>query len=316
MPDDRSLFAHRTVTPDTVATFAALTGDYARIHVDHRLGEATPRGWGFAHGLLSASWALGALTLHAPERVGHGEPALFVSDFGVRFRDVVGFGDTLALRWQDAPAEPGSALRTDFEVLDQDERIVTSGHVALRRHGSEAPSEAPWPASVYRPPAGTSPMAAEDLLEHGPRGASPVRTLTESDVVAFTGFTGELNPLYLDAPFAERSPFGERIVPPMLCFCLGFPVWLRELMKLPMAGDESTAGHLGDRWQVVAPVRLGDTLEVRYRPLALRRTRSRPSHGVATFGLQLVDQHEAVALQGEVDMMLAMGEPATEGDPT
>ena len=101
----------------------------------------------------------------------------------------------------------------------------------------------------------------------------------------------------------------------MLCFCLGFSVWLRELMQLAMTGGESTAGHLGDRWRLVAPVHLGDTLEVRYRPLTLRRTRSRPSQGVATFGLQLVNQHEAVALEGEVDIMLAMREPAATTEP-
>jgi acyl dehydratase len=124
--------------------------------------------------------------------------------------------------------------------------------------------------------------------------------------VSYVNFSGELNPLYLSASFAEQALFGERIAPPMLCFCLGFSVWLRELMGLPLGGGESSAGHLGDRWQFLAPVRLGDTLEVRYRPLALRRTRSQPERGVATFGLQLVNQHEEVVQQGEVDMMLAM----------
>jgi len=310
MTEARSAVGHRSVTPDAVATFAALTGDYARIHVDQRLGEATPAGRGFAHGLLGASWALGALTLHAPERVGCGEPELFVGDFGVRFRDVVRFGDTLALRWNAAPPQPGDASRTEFELLDHDERVVTSGHLGLRRHASKTPQVAPWPGGATRAPAEAAPLAAEDLLERGPRGASRVRTLSESDVVAFAGFTGELNPLYLDAPFAEGSPFGGRIAPPMLCFCLGFSVWLRELMKLPMTGSESSAGHLGDRWQVEAPVLVGDTLEARYRPLALRRSRSQPSRGIATFGLQLVNQCEVVALQGEIDMMLSMREEA------
>jgi acyl dehydratase len=96
----------------------------------------------------------------------------------------------------------------------------------------------------------------------------------------------------------------------MLCFCLGFSRWLRELLRLPMGGSESSAGHLGDRWQVVAPVHIGDTLEVRYQPLSLRRTRSQPSRGVATFGLQLLNQREEVVQQGEVDMMLDMRDPA------
>ncbi len=70
---DPVLFGHRTVSADAVARFAELTGDYARIHVDQSLGEASPLGRGFAHGLLSGSWALGALGLERPDAVGFGD---------------------------------------------------------------------------------------------------------------------------------------------------------------------------------------------------------------------------------------------------
>jgi acyl dehydratase len=314
-------FGHRTVTADAVATFASLTGDYSRIHLDHELGKASPTGRGFAHGLLSASWALGAMTLQTPERIGCGEPGAYLARFQVRFDDVVRFGDTLALRCRDAaPEEPIAGWqqrRSEFAFLDQEGRTATRGAIEVHVRDPERPSsplpaaaasQTIWPGDPYRPTAGPEVWAAEDVLEHGPRGASPVRTVTESDVVSYVGFSGELNPSYLNARFAEQALFGERIAPPMLCFNLGFSVWLRELLKLPLGGGESSAGHLGDRWQFVAPVRLGDTLEVRYQPLGLRRTRSQPARGVATFGLQLVNQREEVVQQGEVDMMLAMRE--------
>ena len=89
MHDDSTLIGHRTVTKDAVATFGSLTGDYARIHFDHLLGADSAYGRGFAHGLLSASWALGAMTLYAPERLGCGEPGAYVSGFRARFEDVV-----------------------------------------------------------------------------------------------------------------------------------------------------------------------------------------------------------------------------------
>jgi acyl dehydratase len=95
-------FGHRTVTAEAVATFASLTGDYSRIHLDHELGRSSHAGRGFAHGLLSASWALGAMTLQTPERLGCGEPGGYLAGFQVRFDDVVRFGDTLALRCRDA----------------------------------------------------------------------------------------------------------------------------------------------------------------------------------------------------------------------
>jgi acyl dehydratase len=240
----------------------------------------------------------------------------------VRFHDVVRFGDTLALRCHDAaPAKSVDGWEqhcSEFALLNQDGLTATSGAIEVCvRNPERPPSPLPstvagqpiWPGGPYQRSAQPEVWTAEDVLEHGPRGVSPVRTLTETDVVNYTGFSGELNPLYINTSFAEQALFGERTVPPMLCFCLGFSVWLRELLQLPLGGGESSAGHLGDRWQFVAPVRLGDTLEVRYQPLALRRTRSQPTRGVATFGLQLVNQHEEVVQQGEVDMMLGMRAP-------
>ena len=319
MHSDPTLIGHRTVTEDAVATFGSLTGDYSRIHFDHLLGAASPYGSGFAHGLLSASWALGAMTLYEPNRLGCGEPSAYVSEFRVRFDAVVRFGDTIALQCRDTKTDkevPGWHQRhSEFAFFNQDARSVTSGSVTLHvRNPNEPPGALPsaesvqkrWHGGRYQLPTRATPFAAEDLLEHGPRGASPVRTVTETDVVSFANFTGDINPLYLDAVFASRSLFGDRIAPPMLCFCLGFSTWLREIMRLPMGGGKSSAGHLGDRWLFIAPVRIGDTLEVRYQPLSLRRTRSQPTRGVLTFGLQLVNQHEEVVQQGEVDMMLDM----------
>ena len=286
MTEETRPCGHRTVTKEAVATFAALTGDYSRIHLDHRLGQSSTWGSGFAHGLLGASWALGAMTLHAPERVGAGDPTTHVSAFAVRFDAVVRFEDTLAFRFSDAPAQEDSAngrqSSTTFEVLNQEDKVVARGQVARTAHSPETA-------------AGTA------------GGALPIRTLTETDVVNFTGFTGDLNPLYLDAVFASRALFGKLTVPPMLCFALGFATWLREFLRQRGGAGESTgAGHLGDRWQWVAPVYVGDTLEVRHRPLSVRPTRSNPDRGVVTFGLQLLNQHQEIVLRAEVDMMLDM----------
>jgi acyl dehydratase len=321
MREEPAAFGHRTVTPEAVATFAGLTGDYSRIHVDHTLGQRSPHGRGFAHGLLSASWAIGAMALGAPERLGCGEERAHLAGFRVRFHDVVRFGDTLAFGCVDGAHGEDTADSekrcSDFSCVAEGGRTVTSGSTELHVLApgslpSRARAEPPWPVEPEPAASGPAAWGAEDVVQHGPRGATPVRTLTETDIVQWVDFTGDLNPLYLNAPFAERALFGERTAPPMLCFSLGFAVWLRQLLRLPLGGDESSAGHLGDRWWFVAPVRIGDTLEVRYRPLRLRRTRSQPSRAVVTFGLQLVNQRGEVVQQGEVDMMLAMRSQANQ----
>ena len=94
--------------------------------------------------------------------------------------------------------------------------------------------------------------------------ATRTLTLTPEHVEMFAQITGDRNPLWLDADFARESAFGARTAPPMLCFCLGFAAWLRELLALPLPG-ESSAGHLGDRFRVYAAV-----------PLACSRILMRP----------------------------------------
>ncbi len=304
LTEHQELFGHRTVTADAVARFAELTGDYARIHVDQSLGEALPGGRGFAHGLLSASWALGALGLERPSAVGFGDPERVVTEYATRFHAPVTFGDSLAMSASSQPEDPA---RTDFTWFGLDAGVRTTGHVIL---GAIPDLDAePWPEQAPEPPTHVGNLGAEAVMEHGPRGCRPIATVTESDVVAWCRHTAALDPLALDARFAAATAAGERTIPPMLSFCLGFSVWLRELLRWPMSGGGDTAGHLGDRWRLIAPARIGDTLDVRFHPERLRRTRSRPNQGVATFALQIVGARQRVILEGEVDLMLPMDAP-------
>ena len=306
----REAVGHRTVTADTVATFAGLTGDYARIHVDHTLGAASPYGRGFAHGLLGASFALGAMTLYQPDRLRLGDPGVAPLAFAVRFDDVLRFDDTIAVHaspaldvgppWRSATGETAAG----FTVSNQAGAPLTRGHLVT---GPARPiaAAAPWAPDAAPALPSRGRLGAEEIFRNGPRGVARVRTITESDVVGFCNFTGDLNPLYLDTVFAARTPIGSRAAPPMLCFCLAFGSWLREFLRMPMAGGEMNAGHLGDRWSSHAPVRWGDTLDVHFRPERLRPTRSDPSRAVLTYALRLSNQRHEVVQSAEVDLMLA-----------
>ena len=55
-----------------------------------------------------------------------------------------------------------------------------------------------------------------DEFEIGDQCISQGRTVTESDVVAFAGLSGDFNPLHTDLEFCKRSQFGERIAHGML----------------------------------------------------------------------------------------------------
>ena len=89
----------------------------------------------------------------------------------------------------------------------------------------------------------------------------------------------------------------------MLAFDVGFALWLRHFAPLGPEHGAATPGHLCDRWTFHAPIHPGDTIRCRFQVLASRASRSRPGSGLVTCGLQLLDQHDLVAMSGEVVLM-------------
>jgi acyl dehydratase len=311
---------HRSVTDASVMTFGCLTGDYAQMHFDHDFGHATGMGGPIAHGLLSASWSLGALAQHAPSRLAIGDPAAFIAGYRIRFRRMVHIGDRFSLRWTDgeAPCVDGlgqhECLDTDFEILNQQTEVTCTGSLSVcagDTGGAPQPCpDPPLPLDVdvdVEPWTGdglAGPLFAEDLVAHGPRGISVGRTVSEADIIAYTGFTGELNPAYLNAEFARTGRFGQRIAPPMWTFCLAFGDYLRDLLAVAMPST-GFAGHLGDSWRFLAPVHVGDTLRTRHKPVSCTPSTSRPEMAIVEFALQVQNQRDEIVQDGRVAMMIA-----------
>ena len=127
--------------------------------------------------------------------------------------------------------------------------------------------------------------------------------MTEADLVGWAGFTGELNPAYLNDPFARAGRFGARVAPPMWTFCLGFGDYLRDLLSVSMPST-GFAGHLGDQWRFLGPVFVGDTIRTRHRPVSYKPSSSRPGMGIVEFALELVNQRDEIVQDGRVAMMI------------
>jgi len=310
------LVGHRTVTESSIMTFGSLTGDYAQMHFDHDFGPATGMGGTIAHGLLSGAWSLGALAQHAPERLLIGDPGGFVAGYRVQFARMVYIGDLFSLRWSEASQgcveglEAHDRVDTDFEIVNQKGEVATRGCVTAcgsdsRGIGQSLPMAPPaleiepWSSKDL-----AAPLFAEDLVEQGPRGESLGRTVSEADLVAYTNFTGERNPAYLNQEFARAGRFGARVAPPMWTFCVGFGDYLRDLLSVSMPSS-GFAGHLGDSWRYLAPVYVGDTLRTRHKPVAHKISASRPEMAIVEFAIQIVNQRQEIVQDGVVAMMIS-----------
>ncbi len=145
---------------------------------------------------------------------------------------------------------------------------------------------------------------AFDSITVGDRISTSRRTITEADIVAFAGISGDFNPLHMDEEFArDHTPYGRRIAHGML-------------------GASVTTGLRSeyDDWDVLAflectrqfkgPIFPQDTIHAEYEVTEKRPSRSRPGTGIVVIAVRLVKQDGDVAQTG-TDIVLVAGERET-----
>jgi acyl dehydratase len=139
----------------------------------------------------------------------------------------------------------------------------------------------------------TGPLYYEDL-EVGMRWTSGGRTITEADVVAFAGVSGDFNPIHVDAAYAASTGFGERIAHGALV--LAVATGLRQQQGIFRGTLKAWLG-ISD-WRFSAPVRLGDTVHVVTEVAACRETKD-PAAGVVTQSVEVINQRDETVASGE-----------------
>ena len=97
-------------------------------------------------------------------------------------------------------------------------------------------------------------LAFEDLTV----GMSGIfeKTVTEADIVLFSGVTGDMNPIHVNENFAKETPFGGRIAHGMLTASL-----ISTVLGTKMPGPGCI--YLWQNLKFMAPVRIGDTVTAR-----------------------------------------------------
>ena len=109
------------------------------------------------------------------------------------------------------------------------------------------------------------------------------KTITETDVTLFAGITGDLNPVHIDAKYAESTPFKGRIAHGMLGASL-----ISNLLGMRLPGPGTI--YISQQVRFRAPVRIGDTVTARVRVTALRADK-----GIVTLASDcLVDGKEVI----------------------
>ena len=128
---------------------------------------------------------------------------------------------------------------------------------------------------------------------------TPARTVTEADLVAFAGLSGDYNRIHTDAEYARGTIFGERVVHGVLGISI-----LTGLMDRLGIFDGSAIAMLGiDGWRFEGPILVGDTIHVRMTITGLRRT-SRGDRGVVDRHFEIVNQRDEVVQAGDIGVLV------------
>ena len=100
------------------------------------------------------------------------------------------------------------------------------------------------------------------------QAAEFTKTISEADVYAFAGITGDFNPVHVDAVAAEASPFGGRIAHGMLTAGM-----ISAVLGTRLPGPGCI--YMGQTLNFKAPVKIGDTVRARVTVTEVNREKKR-----------------------------------------
>src|SRR4030042_6000025 len=93
------------------------------------------------------------------------------------------------------------------------------------------------------------------------------RTVTEADVTAFAGLSGDFNQIHVDADYAGKGPFGQRVAHGLLVLSIvsGLAVQTGIMDRTVLAFREIA------EWKLSRPVFFGDTVRCEMEVLSTKQ---------------------------------------------
>ena len=124
-------------------------------------------------------------------------------------------------------------------------------------------------------------------FELGQRWVTRGRTVTEADVVNYSGLSADFFPLHVDREYAAQTRFGQRIAQ-------GFLVMSFATGMVPADPEKVEALYGIDRLRFLRPVFIGDTVHIEMEVVA-KQERTDGS-GVVDFKQTIVNQNGEVVI--------------------
>jgi acyl dehydratase len=149
-------------------------------------------------------------------------------------------------------------------------------------------------------------------FEPGQKIVTAARTVTEHDVVAFAGLSGDFNQIHTDAVYAAGTPFGQRVAHGLcvLSIASGLAVQTGVMEGTILAFREIV------EWKFAAPVFFGDTVHVVLEVLDTKAI-PRLGGGAVTLSLDVQNQSGKTVQKGKwVALILSRPAAAVAAQPS
>jgi acyl dehydratase len=134
----------------------------------------------------------------------------------------------------------------------------------------------------------------------GQRIITAGRTITESDIVAFAGLSGDYNQIHTDTEYSRTTPFGQRVAHGLLI--LGIASGLAS--QVGFIEGTVLAFREIENWKFSKPVFIGDTV---HAELEVIETKAYPrlGGGAILINVEVKNQRAEVVMRGTWNVLIA-----------
>ncbi len=136
-----------------------------------------------------------------------------------------------------------------------------------------------------------------DDVEVGDVGLSPTFTVTADHIMTYADLTGDHTPVHTDEAYAKTTPFGTRVAHGLLGLSLADGLKTQADLRFPPGMS------LGWTWDFRLPIKIGDTVHVKFHVESMRLTR-KAGWGIVVLRSELINQMDEVVQHGEHRLMI------------
>jgi len=131
----------------------------------------------------------------------------------------------------------------------------------------------------------------------GEEFTSPRRTVTEADIVNFSGLSGDFNPLHTDEEYAKNTIFKGRIAHGALTFSIMTGLW----DKIGFIRESIIAFYGIDKLRFTKPVYPGDTIMVKIK---VTGKEEKNGNGLVVLHNEVINQRGEVVLVCDAKLLV------------